>query len=228
MVLSGGPRTAVPPIVVATGSSGPERYAASELALHLAKITGNAFEVITNDHPPARAILVGAGPGAKSRFPSVSWGALGPEDVVIETAGDTLLLAGGRPRGTLHAASAGVKPGCFAKTDTAFLGFKPLAAADALLGEAVNAVSHDPILSVRARLARLPVGYVVLARWEALRKECADQGAQWPWGDSRKAFAAAWGAVAEGVPDQPWTRVTQINEGGLTPAKFLARFDKDP
>ena len=38
----------------------------------------------------------------------------------------------------------------------------------------------------------------------------------------------AAGARGAGVPARPWTQVTRVNEGGLTPEKFLARFENDP
>jgi len=73
------------------------------------------------------------------------------------------------------------------------------------------------------------VRYVWLSRWEKLRKECADGGAIWPLAESRKQVADDWMAVARGVPGKPWTKITLLNEGGLTPEKWAARFeDKAP
>ncbi|HAM72545.1 MAG TPA: hypothetical protein DCM86_12960 [Verrucomicrobiales bacterium] len=128
----------------------------------------------------------------------------------------------------MHAASEGQKLTCFSRTDAAFLNARSLTEGDAILAEAERAVARDPVLLQRVRLARLPVGYVVLSRWEPLRKEAASAGIAWPWGESRKAFAAGWAQVASGLPGSPQTRVTLLSEGGLTPEKFISRFDKDP
>jgi hypothetical protein len=71
------------------------------------------------------------------------------------------------------------------------------------------------------------VRYAWLTRWTQLRKECQDAGATWPLPESRKAVAEEWRVVANGVPGQAWTKVTSVNESGLTPEKFLARFAEE-
>jgi len=92
-------------IFISTGASAPERHAARELADHLQQITSAPFAVTETDGPlPASAILVGPGTNAARLFPGVPWDELGPEEFVIRTSGQRLLLAGGRPRGTLYAA----------------------------------------------------------------------------------------------------------------------------
>src|SRR5689334_11766973 len=48
-------------------------------------------------------IVVGPGRAAESLFPEVDLAKLGPEELVMKTKGRRLLLAGGRPRGTLYA-----------------------------------------------------------------------------------------------------------------------------
>jgi hypothetical protein len=72
------------------------------------------------------------------------------------------------------------------------------------------------------------VRYVWLSRWEKLRKECNDSGAAWPLPESRKQVAEDWLAVANGVPGKPWTKITLLNEGGLTPEKWVARVEDKP
>ncbi len=128
----------------------------------------------------------------------------------------------------MHNESAGHKLTCYSPPDTKFLKFKPLSEAERLWQQAERAVAGDPELLARVRLAHLPVRYVWLARWMQLRKECTDSAAEWPLASSRKQVADEWAQVANGVTGKPWTKVTQLSEGGLTPEKFLARFAQDP
>ena len=81
-------------------------------------------------------------------------------------------------------------------------------------------------LLARVRLGHLPVRYVWLVRWDNLRQECADASARWPLPESRQQVADNWLAVAQGVPGKPWTKVTLLNETGLTPEKWAARFPR--
>jgi hypothetical protein len=89
-------------IVVAEDALESERYAATELAGFLRQITGAKFEI---QAPPAAGqsrLLVGPG-AAKSAAADFSTDGLGSDGIVIRTVGDDLILAGGRPRGTLYA-----------------------------------------------------------------------------------------------------------------------------
>ncbi len=124
----------------------------------------------------------------------------------------------------MHDASKDHNLTCYSGTDAPFLRFKPLAEAEKLWQEAQRAVAGDDELASRVRLAHLPARYVWLSRWDKLRKECGDTGATWPLSESRVEIAAEWMAVANGVPGKPWTKVTLLNEGGLTPEKWAARF----
>jgi hypothetical protein len=128
----------------------------------------------------------------------------------------------------MHGASAGWNLTCFSKTDTSFHKFATLRYAEALWREAEAAAADDRELMVRVQRGRMWLGYVWLSLWEKLRKECADAGAEWPLPASRKAFADAWLKLAQGDPTRPWTRVTHLNEGGITPEKFVERFAQDP
>ncbi|MGA2749582.1 MAG: DUF4838 domain-containing protein [Verrucomicrobiota bacterium] len=119
-------------------------------------------------------------------------------------------------------ASQGCNLTCWSPPDAPFLGFKTLAAAEDLWQKAEQSVAGDDDLLARVRLARLPVRYVWLARWDSLRKECLVASAKWPLDDSRRQVAAQWRAVAAGVPGKPWTKVTVLSEGGLTPETFLS------
>jgi len=102
VVAAGGkPRCA---IVQSAEATQPERHAASELATHLQQITGAKFELKTNaGEISKRAIIVGQGEAAAKLFPEIDFSRLGAEEFLICTKGDHLLLAGGRPRGTIYA-----------------------------------------------------------------------------------------------------------------------------
>jgi hypothetical protein len=126
----------------------------------------------------------------------------------------------------LHGASAGWKLTCTSKTDTPFLRFQPLRAAEALWREAEAAVTGQPDLLRRVQRGRVWLGYVWLSRWDQLRQQCQEAGETWPLADSRAAFAAEWLRRAQGDPAESWTKVAMLNEGRLTPEKFVERFVK--
>lgn len=91
-------------IVIQPGATVTERYAAEELAGMLKQITGAAIETQElTDYAPESAIVVGPGSVAARLFPEVELAKFGGEEYVIRTKGGRLLLAGGRPRGTLYA-----------------------------------------------------------------------------------------------------------------------------
>jgi len=128
----------------------------------------------------------------------------------------------------MQTASHGVNLTCFSKTDVPFLRFGTLVRAEQLWQHAEEAAAGNPELLARVRLARLPVRYAWLMRWEKLREECVSTGGIWPLPASRKAVADEWLKVAQGEPGRDWTRVKLINESGLTPEKFIERFAQDP
>ena len=128
----------------------------------------------------------------------------------------------------MHEASRGHRLTCYSATDAPFLRYEILAQAEGLWREAEQAAAHDPELLARVKLAHLPVRYVWLSRWVPLRKECQEAGAKWPLPESRKEVADEWTAVAKGMPGKPWSKVTRLNEGGLTPDEFMGRFCPGP
>lgn len=92
------------PIVTQAGATETEQYAAKELATTLHAVTGATFTVTTADKTvPKLCILIGPGEAAKRLFPEVNLDRFSPEQVTMCTKGGRLLLAGGRPRGTLYA-----------------------------------------------------------------------------------------------------------------------------
>ena len=80
-----------------------ERHAAEELQRFLKEIGGVELPIREAGSLPARAILVGRDAETDRLAPDVDWAKLGGEGLVVRTAGPHLLLAGGRPRGTLYA-----------------------------------------------------------------------------------------------------------------------------
>jgi hypothetical protein len=97
---NGTPRVVV---VVDPAAEPPVQTAASELQSALGAMTGAPFaQVRLSDGVPERAILVGPGTAARALFPDVPFDRLGPEEFVLVTRGDRLLIAGGAPRGTLY------------------------------------------------------------------------------------------------------------------------------
>lgn len=128
----------------------------------------------------------------------------------------------------MHDASKGHNLTCYSGTDAPHLRFKPLADAEKLWQQAEVAAATNPEFLERIRLGHLAVRYVWLARWEKLRQEWTGSGAAWPLPESRRQVADDWMAVAQGVPGKSWTKVTLLNEGGLTPEKWATRFNEMP
>ena len=92
-------------IVLASDATAPERTAATELQSYLKQVTGADFEIRPEIEVSETApqIIVGQSSRAKRLCPDVDWAALRQDGIVIRTLGDRLVLAGGRPRGTLYA-----------------------------------------------------------------------------------------------------------------------------
>jgi len=89
-------------VLVAADATGSEKYAASELATFLTQATGTTINIVSKAERGAVRLLVGekAARLADRRFRALG---LGEEGFVIRTVGNDLILAGGRPRGTLYA-----------------------------------------------------------------------------------------------------------------------------
>lgn len=92
-------------IVVAANAVAPERTAAKELSDYLKQVTGAEFRILTESQvkPDDAQILVGPSRRLKKLATGVDWASLGHDGIVMRTVGNKLLLAGGRPRGTLYA-----------------------------------------------------------------------------------------------------------------------------
>ncbi len=90
-------------IVRPVDATATEHFAIEELVTHLERITGRAFESVLESELPegTPAIFVG-----HTRFASatgIKASALGGEEWLMRTVGGSLVLTGGRPRGTLYA-----------------------------------------------------------------------------------------------------------------------------
>lgn len=92
-------------IVQQPGATATESNAVRELAEVLGKTTGATFQVQEGRGAsiPDHAIIVGPGEVARVLFPEVTLDKFGAEELVMRVKGGRLLLAGGRPRGTLYA-----------------------------------------------------------------------------------------------------------------------------
>jgi hypothetical protein len=89
-------------IVVAADATEAERHAADELADFLRQITDAKFEIQALPAAGQSRLLVGP-EAAKLAETNFSTDGLGSDGIVIQTVGNDLILAGGRPRGTLYA-----------------------------------------------------------------------------------------------------------------------------
>lgn len=93
--------------VIAVGKDAipAERTAAKELGSYLKRVTGAGFAVKSAADVSAKTscIMVGQTAAVRKLLPEVKWASLGHDGIVIKAKGRNLILAGGRPRGTLYA-----------------------------------------------------------------------------------------------------------------------------
>lgn len=101
----GGKANGIHLIYQQEGATEAEQFAAKELAANLQLITGDSFRIqsVAGKDFPESGIIVGSGTMAQALFPDAGLDKLGPEEFVIRSKDRRLLLAGGRPRGTLYA-----------------------------------------------------------------------------------------------------------------------------
>ena len=90
---------------IVTGASPTlaEQTAVKELAAYLGKVTGGTFAVTTEAKAPKQGVRVHVGQTAFAKEQGIDAAKLGPEEWVMRTVGNDLILTGGRPRGTLYA-----------------------------------------------------------------------------------------------------------------------------
>lgn len=128
----------------------------------------------------------------------------------------------------MYQAARGHNLTCYSGTDAPFLKWAYLSEAEKLWQRATDAVKADPERLWRVREGHLAVRYVWLSRWQALREECVKAKGVWPLPASRKVVADEWLAVATGPGPSGWSKITHLDEAGLSPETFIARFAKDP
>lgn len=92
-------------IVIPDDAIPAELTASRELREHLQQITGASFAINPQNKVVGRGAQIHVGPTATARklLSDLDWKTLGNDGIVIRTFPDVLVLAGGRPRGTLNA-----------------------------------------------------------------------------------------------------------------------------
>jgi hypothetical protein len=90
-------------IVLAAQPIPSETTAAKELAAYLGKITGAQFAIRTEGEPLPAGVRVFVGPTGLARSLGLTPDRMGREEWAVRASGNNLVLAGGRPRGTLYA-----------------------------------------------------------------------------------------------------------------------------
>ncbi len=122
----------------------------------------------------------------------------------------------------MYNASRGVFIGCFLNKDQLpHLNRETLSEAERLWQQAEKAAANDPELLLRVRQGHLSVRYAFLKNWNRLRRECWEQNATWPFNEPRDKIVKEFREVCAGVPGKDWTKVTSLNERGLTVDDFL-------
>lgn len=90
-------------IVVAKDAVPSERYAAEELQRYLEKISGVKLPIVDDTAPAeSREILLGDNTHLRKLRPKIDFTKLGSDGFVLRTQGNRLIIAGGKPRGTLN------------------------------------------------------------------------------------------------------------------------------
>ena len=127
----------------------------------------------------------------------------------------------------MHKAVKNYYLSCYVPAKTPFFNFETLSKAENLWQKAEKAVKDNPEIYWRVRQAHMPVYYAFLNNWARLRIECARRGSKWPFSFSRKEIAQEWLSVVTGKGPTGWTPMTHVNEGGLTPQRFVESLGED-
>jgi hypothetical protein len=90
-------------IVLATNALPSERFAAEELQRYLEKLGGVRLPIVADDQKAqSREIILGDNARLRELRANVDWDKLGTDGFIFRTAGNRLIVAGGKPRGTLY------------------------------------------------------------------------------------------------------------------------------
>jgi hypothetical protein len=98
-------------------------------------------------------------------------------------------------------ARSGDALGCYSPPDAGFLSLETLLRSHRILDAARKKVRRSAEYGRRVARAALPLDYVVLVRWDALREEARKAGRRWPWPETRAGLLDRFlsAARAEGV-----------------------------
>jgi hypothetical protein len=96
-------KTAKCVIVLSDGAIEPEQTAARELADYLKKVTGAEFTIVKEEEETKKGTRIYVGPTKYAKDHDINCEKLGPEAWVMRTIDGNLILAGGKPRGTIYA-----------------------------------------------------------------------------------------------------------------------------
>jgi hypothetical protein len=90
-------------IVISADAIPSERYAAVELQRYLERVGGTKLPIVSDIEPvTSREILLGDNAHLRPLRPKIDFTRLGSDGFVLRTDGNRLIIAGGRPRGTLY------------------------------------------------------------------------------------------------------------------------------
>jgi hypothetical protein len=99
-------------IVQQAGATATESNAVKDLAQTLHEITGATFQISDKDPGTEAAIIVGPGALATKYFATEKLEQFEGEQLVVRSKGNKILLAGGRPRGTIYAVNRFLEQNC--------------------------------------------------------------------------------------------------------------------
>ncbi|MHC4872847.1 MAG: DUF4838 domain-containing protein [Planctomycetota bacterium] len=89
-------------LVRAENATEPEKHAVKELVLHLEKVTGGKYTVVSEKDLIAGTPAIYIGWTKYAEEQGIALEKLGEEEWVIKTVGNNLIISGGRPKGTLY------------------------------------------------------------------------------------------------------------------------------
>jgi hypothetical protein len=90
-------------IVISTNATPSEHYAAEELQSYLEKLGWLKLPIVAETaRERGKEILVGMSARARKALPGWDEARLGPDGFMLKSAGSRLIIAGGKPRGTLN------------------------------------------------------------------------------------------------------------------------------
>jgi hypothetical protein len=113
--------------------------------------------------------------------------------------------------------------GCFEKNTAEFLSFETLSKGWKHLKAAETAVQDNPEILFRVQVAQLPVMYTFMTRWDQMRKNAEEIGAEWP---IQKTIQGTFNEFMEIAKKKNVTRLNEWNEGFGALEEALERASK--